>query len=821
MMKDLHIAARALLRQPKLLIGFWLLVGFGIAGCVAAWAAFDRVYMRESPFPQPDRLISIWTTPHLEDRRGVDLLQSNQAMQLMDSPPQGFTGITAFGLISTPVVRYPADTNRVIAGAAFYQGFFDVLRLRPLRGRNPDNIEATDAVVLISEQLASSLFGSENAVGQTVHLLGRRFTVIGIIGNRKAYPIDAQFWVPAAGIPEESRPVVWRGVARLAPGMSIDQAIDLLMTHARQQAVAIPNLAAVPQGLSASPLDDTTATQSERNLISILSLAVVATMLIVLLNMSGMLLLRVVVRRDQHATRRALGASLLDIARPVFAENVVLIFGALAVGLLSAVWLTDILAFLEPALGDAGVDWGAIGAATLFALLILAALTAGPVLHLWRIPPSSALQASRASGSKGERVLRTLTLAVQVAVAIAVSAVAAVLLNAVSIYADIDVGFDAEAVVTMSPDWRSLGFDDAAQEDVAKSLAEGPGAQRYEAAAYWRSRETLFPTPPIDQVFSIEGATFPLTQRHLPSYEEVSQSFGDVMGLHMAEGRWFTQADQYGARPVVVVSERAAAMWWPGQSALGRRIRLGDVTAPWLEVIGVVQRYHGSHNLVRFWSLDGPRERPHVLRPIEQAGSTPPTGWAYRHCFYCGGITVGVRSESTASVQSAITDLKRGVEFLGDVEVQTMFDRQMRSFGTRQLRREGTIMAIFGLFMAILAVAGTVSIIGLTIQQQKREIAIRVALGAPTTSIIRVVARRTLFAVALGGACGSLIALLVFSGTNILFGSELGSLVPQSARREEVVVPAVAMLVVFLTLAGAVATGLRAANVDPRSALVE
>jgi predicted permease len=738
---------------------------------------------------------------------------------LVREPPAALADMAAYGLVSSAF--RVGDRALDAAGAAVTPDFFRLTGSRPRIGRVPDATEPDARVVVLSELLWRSAFGGDPGVlGRTVELFGAPHTVIAVLRAGDEYPRGTGWWVPARSVPASLTPVAWLGIGRLAPGASAELA--------RQQFQARAVLELTPdstrwggQGLAAVPIESFPKRTADPRLL-IASAGIAATVLIVLLNLANLMAVRVLRRGPESAVRAALGAGRWAIVRPAFAESMVLASAGVALAGLLAGWAMRLLPRLEPALAGLRFDGHVLLFAAAATLLCVAALALPPALHLARID-TRALQyrisSAVTTGRRGRRA-RNALVGAQVALSLVLVAALGILLKAHRNFRALDVGYDAPHTLVIRPDWPAAS-DDRTQRATAERLVETLGTRGHGRIVYWRTRAPDWPPPPIAQLLAVEGRTEELpTRRGLWSFDEVSDGFFEALGIPILEGRAFTSDDVSGSAPVVIISRAAADAWWPGESALGRRIRIGGPASgePWLRVVGVVGDLQAIHAMSRSFTASG-RVQPRAFRPMAQVAQDPPAGWAYRRCFFCSRIALALRPahELHSAAERLRLDLAAVAPELGAPVVRTLLDEQMHAYGPANLASGMLLLGPFALLAAGLALLGIIGVVTDGVTRRAREIGIRTALGARRRQVVSVMARETLVTTMIGAIAG--VAFLLFGAAVtrklFFFGAGARGMLPGTGPTDPAVIVPAALIVLGTAAAFGVLAARRASRIDP------
>jgi hypothetical protein len=366
-----------------------------------------------------------------------------------------------------------------------------------------------------------------------------------------------------------------------------------------------------------------------------------------------------------------------------------------------------------------------------------------------------------------DRLAGGLMVGAQVAIAVMLLGMVGVLLKAVGNLRKLDVGYDADRVVLVRPDWAAMDAVDAAQrhvlESVQQQLAALPGAGE---SAMWRTRVGAWPPPPPARQLTIDNPGVAITASNaLWNFDEVSPSYFQTIGLPLVDGREFRATDVQGALPVAIVSESAARAWWPGTSAIGRRLRLGDAASgeQWLTVVGVVRDAEPLTVLSRAIATTGRASR-RVYRPLAQSPDEPAPVWSWRRCFYCSSMALAVRPHGDARAFASLLkhELPQLAPDLPHAAIATALDEQMSYHGPANYVRSARVLGAFGSAALLIALLGIGAIVADAVVRRRRELGIRSALGASPFRLVHLVMRDSMV-VSVVGAAGGLLLLLAAS----------------------------------------------------------
>src|SRR5690606_22413689 len=634
-LNDLRAALRALARSPgytAIAVGS---LAAGIGACAAVFAVLNALLFAPLPYRDADRIVELWATSSPRSDQPADYLPPERMRAWLEQPFRSFEALAARGYV-TALVSGEGEPARA-TGQAVTEDFFEILGVPARVGRTllpSDHLPGAEPAIVLAHRLWQERFAADARVaGRTLRVGAQAFTVVGVMPPE--FESDGvAFWVPAAALPASLQPVAWLGVARLRDGAAI-AAARAEVQHRAHAEWAADSTRFDGQGATATLLGEL-ARRADGETLWVLAAAAAALYLRGRAHRVNLVLVRSAGRMQAIAVRAALGGSGWRLARPLLAENAVLVVAGTVGGLVLAAWAADVVRVV---LGSEyrlpvrpTIDLRVAGFAAIVALLSAALLGLEPLRALRATNVRAALQSGAAAVTAGrsQRRTRRLLVGVQVAVAVVLTALVVTLGSAMRNYLGMDVGYDADRVVIVVPDYEAAEYGPQQMAELGTQLAAA--LERYpsiEGAALWREAGQAYPPrPEADAVY--EGAPDGLTvhQRQYRHYE-VSPSYFRTLGIAVVRGRGFTESDDAGAPPVAVVNESAARVWWPGQDPIGRRIKLGR-DAPWLTVVGVVEDVHGTDPLARMFAARlvayGRPSRPVLFRPLAQGGDPPP-GW--------------------------------------------------------------------------------------------------------------------------------------------------------------------------------------------------
>ncbi|MDQ6888533.1 MAG: ABC transporter permease [Gemmatimonadota bacterium] len=776
MVMDLRFALRGLRRDRGFAAAAILTLALGIGATAAVFTVVNGVLLRPLPYSDPARLAMIWTTGKGE--RGPESQWPVSAATYVDvrDGSRSLQSLAAFR--DWPYVLGDASEPEQIPSARVSPALFPILGVHPLVGRlftDAEAVEGGPAVVLISHDLWQRRFGeSPDIVGRQITLSGQRVTVIGVMPPGFAFPRGAEL---PAGLRFPVRTELWtplfftekelqnRGtlnlaaVGRLRPGASFAQMDAELAATAAMLAQRHPRTNG-GLGLHAIPLREQSAAPMRRGLLLFLG-AVGFVLLIACANVTNLLLARAATRQREFALRSALGAARFRIARQLVTENVVLALAGGFLGMLIASWGSRALLRLVPGnlprADDISVDWRVLFATA--ALAVAAGITFGlaTAWHVTRRSAATALQGGSARATDGiERALgRRMMVAAEVALSLMLLIGAGLLAGSFARLQRIPPGFDPEHALTAQVLLPIGSSFDPAGKGPRWAAFFGQLTERLGALPGVRAAGAVSSLPLSGAVesggFSIEGRPAPApAQAPSVDYSVVSGEYFRAMGIRLIEGRTFDPRDRAKAVPVVIVNREFVRRHFPGQSAIGHRMLAGfDFTPTTREIIGVVDD-------VRQTSLD--------------AGASP-AAYVPEDQMPYPALTLVIRTDGDpgALLPAARRELRALDPTLAFDHSATLND--VLSDSLARQRFSMIILTAFAGTALCLSLVGLYGVIALNTRQRRREMGIRMALGARPLDVLRLVLREGMRLAGIGvvaGLLGALVATRVMQ--SLLFG---------------------------------------------------
>ena len=768
--QDVIYALRGLRRAPSFTAVAVLTLALGIGANTAIFSVINTALLRPLPYADGDRLVFVWNvretgqTDNLGPGRMLDLQRGATSFS-------GFAGIAHISYTLTGA----GDPER-IPGSSVSSSFFDVLGARPLLGEPFHSSVADPSAVVLSHALWKRRFGADpSIVGRTIALNGRPRVVLAVmrpdffwpsITARPGASPGPELWVPGGpgDIPrtaiDEDRDMTGnrnagylRAVARLKPGVTVAQARAEMGALGDRISRDHPG----DGGRSATVLAirDQFFGPVERPLF-VLAGVVTLVLAIACANVAGLLLGRGAARRRDLALRRALGATRFRIIRQLLTEATVLSCAGAVAGLALAWWGSTALSAMAPAdfIGDQPLHLDLRVLAFALAVSVVCGLAFGavPALQLSRDALAGALAegGARSSGSRRAGRARDVLVAIEIAVAAVLLVGSTLFVNSFLRLTRVDVGLDTHNLITFDVNLtgeraqfqaKQVQFYEALQQ----RLAQVPGVRAAGAAATLPIGGDDFGTGFLPEGYPVpDEASVPRA-----GYQVVAPGYFAAMGITIKAGRDVRASDTREAAPVALVNEALAREIWPGQDPLGKRVKFDSTDTAWTTIVGVV----GD---IRHLGPSVP-PRPEIYQPDSQR-SFP---------FMAFVVRTGPDPYSVIpSLRRAVAELDPALPLAG---LKTMDEHLERSLS--KPRFLSTLVAVFGVLAVTLALVGIYAMMAWSVSERRQEFAIRLALGARSPLLVRMVLRKALL-LAGAGLIAGLVAARAATGvlTGLLYG---------------------------------------------------
>jgi putative ABC transport system permease protein len=747
--RDARLTLRRLRNEPGFTAVAVLTLALGIGGTAAVFGVVDSVLLRPLPYPDADRIVTLWerteagsmaaiSEPNFEDWRARS--GSFEVMALHGNPEFG-----------GPVTVLGAERAVRARPTPVWAGFFEIFDVAPVLGRpflDGDRTEGAPGVVLVSYSFwRSHLGGDPSVVDRPLHLLGESYEVVGVLPDGFHFPADTDLWLPAErwGSNPYRTAHNWAGIGRLREGVSLAAAnteLERIGAALREEHGDDSDA----RGAVATRLQDALVGDLRAPLLLLLA-ASGLVLLIACSNLGGTLLGRGVARRREVAIRSALGAGRPRLVRQLVTESLVLsALGAVAGLALAAILGRALLAFAPASIDPSALGFDARVLAFAAAVTLATTLLVGlvPALRASDTDAGDALRSGTRGTTAGRSRLWGTLVGAEVALALLLLVGSGLLIRSFAGILAIDPGFDANRVLTAEvalpgTTYESDELKAGYYQRLLDQLADLPGVRVAGLVQH-------IPFGGVDWngSFEIEGRGQSGDFGLYGHYRVASAGYFEAMGIPVLEGRSFTSADRHGTLPVAMVNRSLAERAWPGESAVGKRIRdlANEPSAyrdEWLTVVGVVGDVrHGG-----LLSGQPPEVYVNVLQRPDRAGAA----------------VVTLRADlPPAALAPAVRERVRALDPDVPVELIPMSARIMDTLASRRFTL--LVLGVFAAIAVTLAAVGVYGIVTYTVARRAREIGIRLALGATPRRVRSMVQRHVMPIVAAGLVAGAAAALL-------------------------------------------------------------
>jgi putative ABC transport system permease protein len=772
LLQDLRYGARMLIKKPGFTLVAVLTLGLGIGANTAIFSVVNAVLLKPLPYPEPGQLAQL------------RIVQSGKPNTVIGSA--AFVQVKAQSQLLARIAAYSGgdmtltgagSAEQVVAGAVTAD-FFPLLGVQPVLGRNftreEDTPNGPKKAAILGHGLWQSRFGGDaDVLGRTITLNEQSYTVVGILPARFQYPEPFQLWIPLA-LGETSAAlggygegmVLLKAIARLKPGVTFQQAQAELQIIAQRiepgGTTATPGGNPRPRGegrgrgdsvLTLVGLHEQVVGDVKGALLVLLG-AVALVLLIACANVANLLLARAAARQREMAIRAALGAGRLRVARQLLTESVLLSVAGGGLGLLIAFWGVRAIEQWSgaslPAMQGIGIDAWVLAFTLGVSVVTGLAFGLAPAVQAWRTDVNVALKEEGRGDTGGHRHwLRHLLVVSEVALALVLLIGAGLLIKSFSRLTEVNPGFQTDGVLTFQvtlTEGKSSPQKVNFIEQIVKRLKALPGVQT--AAATDSLPLTDFSRigvaeiegrPPIDFRTAKRGEVTPYSR------PTVTLDYFNAMGIQLKNGRAFTLPDARPPAGSVIVNEAFEKHYFPGQSAVGKRIRLRarGAEARWQTVVGVVSD-------VRQSGLAGDVMLEVYSPELEDVG---------------GALSFVIRvTGDPAGIISAVRGVVAEVE--PNQAIYNVITMEQRLANATTSRRLNTVLlGSFAGLALLLAVVGIYGVMSYAVTQRTREIGVRIALGASSKEIFKLIVGQGALLVGIGVVIGLGVAAL---GTRLL-----------------------------------------------------
>ena len=799
-MQDIRYAIRTLRKSAGFAVTSAAVLALAIGANTAMFSVLNAVLFRPLPYQSPEQLAMLWTEiPSQNVREGRTAYWNIEQWR---NHSQRFSDMAFFDGVSATLTS--ADKAEQISVVRVSANIFPLLGIQPSHGRtfSMEEAEKQQRLAMISHRFWQTRFGgSFDAIGSSLELDGRPSRIVGILPQGfQVDGLDADVWEPHTMYAdwEEIRRArgsgFWSVVARLQPNVGFEQAQAEMNAIARRLDEQLP-AAQQNRGISVVPLHVQVTGSRARLALWMLSGAVFCVLLIAATNVASLSLARSASREREIAIRAALGASRTRIVRQLLAESLTLAVISGVLGLLVATTCIRLIVAVRPAnlarLNEVSLDPRVLACALALCLLtgILVGLAPGITMARRSLQPSGHEGGRSVAGGVATRRLRRTLVVTEFGLAIVLLVGAGLLIRSLWSVENIDPGFRPERVLSvqlappaMMPPAQRAGFYNRVIEEIS-SL---PGVQSAGITS------ELFIGGNPERVVTPEGDAQPVSERLRFRSDELSDGLFTTLGTPLLGGRFFSTADGPDSPRVVIINDAMARRLWPGRDAVGRRFKVGpsDSADPWYTVVGVVgdMRRQGL-------------ERTPVPQMFEPLAQNPP-----RRAIVLVRTSMKDPLKMAGAVQAAI----RGTEKHALVYGIAALENQLGAF-LAERRFQTTLLIGFSVIALLMAAIGIYGLIQYSVATRTQEIGIRMAIGARSGEIFRMILGEGLKLSLTGLVLGLVGALwLGRAWSSLLFGV---------TATDPLTLVGVSLLLTTVAIAACYFPARRAMKVEPMTAL--
>jgi predicted permease len=816
--QDLRFALRQLRKSPGFTVMVVLTLALGIGATTAVFSLIEGILLRPLPFPNPERLVM------LGDRLGRGTNMSVTARDIGTYARAASAFSSMGGYIGSTYELSGGQFPEEISAARMTASTFATLGVQPQLGRvfTAQEDDGHQPIAVISDAVWQNRFHRDPRVlGSSIELDRKAYSIIGVMPRSFEFPVDAgrlnqaQLWVPLSLTPDELSDQSagffgYRIVARLKEGVTVAAAAQDADRVAHEIMRSFPvTMAAIQIRGDVDPLHEFVVGDT-RPILRALFVAVAIVLLIACVNVAVLLLVRAIRRRRESAVRLALGARAATIIRESMVEGLLLSSaGALLGFALAAFAVRTSLGFLPDSIArieSVSIDGGVALFALILAIVTGVLASMAPAFAAVRANITDTLKDGARSGSGGRTHawLRSGLIAAEIAIALVLLTTCGAFLRSYQKMLAVDPGFRPDRVLVGGfqlplNQYKTYAAADNFNREVVDRLSGKPGIVSAGISTFVPGSDSYGRA-----AYTIEGQP---TEGWKLQFAVFGSVFGDYfksLGIALLEGRTFTQADRADAPLVAIVNRSMADHYWPGQSAIGKRMHVGNPKKglPWATIVGVVAN-------TKIGSRDTPDEDQWYV-PIEQPAILYGTNPSANLANPAGGFVV-VRSTLPADQMiQTVRETVAGIDPLLPLDqVQSMSAVMSNVEAPRRFNTD--LITVFAIGALVLAITGIYAVVAFSISIRAQEIAIRMALGAQRGNIARIVLLAGTKLALIGCGLG-LIGSFAVSRLVSAFLFEVSATDPLIYVASVLVMIAVALLASALPAA-------RAASADPVDAL--
>jgi predicted permease len=806
LLQDLRYAARMLWKKPGFTAVAVVTLALGIGANSAIFSVINAVLLKPLPFERPERLFTPWVAG-----RGAGEEQYVSYPDFNDWRERTQTLAHVAAYYRAGALLRVGEEQEIIIGTVASADIFPALGIKPALGRGftrEEDAPGGPLVVLISHGLWQRAFNSDrNIVGQQITLSSRPATVVGVLPPDFKFPVEASqvdFLEPLASTLgdrlQQRGSYSLRTVARLKDGVSREQAEAEMKSIGQDLERQYPD-EGLRLGTSFTPLHEAAVGRVRFALLVLLG-AVGFVLLIACANVANLLLARSASRQREMAVRTALGASRLRVVRQLLTESLLLAFTGGVLGLLLAMWGTDLLVAASPVdiprLNGVGLDAGVVVFTTLVSVLTGVLFGLAPALQVSKVELAESLKEGGRGSTEGagQSRVRSMLVVSEVALSLILLVGAGLLIKSFARVREVNPGFDAQNVLTTTLSLSRTKYQTSEQRanffrEAERRVGETPGV-----AAVGLINVLPLSGNNTASTFFVQGRP-PVTgaDKPLANYRVINASYFRAMSIPIMRGRAFDERDAEGKPAAIIINEALARRYFPGEDPLGKQIVIEtdqtvDPNPPARTIVGIV----GD---VRQMSLEEGTE-PDFYVPYLQ---TPE-----RYMSLAVRTAPSATASVTSSLRGAIKELDRE-QYVPAIEPMSKF----LADSVARRRFQMTLLGLFAGVALVLAGVGLYGVMSNNVLQRTHEIGLRMALGAQTGDVLKMVVRQGLALTLIGVACGLVAAFALTRA--------ISSLLYEVSPTDPATFAGVSILLVAVTLLSCIIPARRATKVDPMVAL--
>jgi putative ABC transport system permease protein len=809
--RDMRIGARMLRRSPGFAAAAILTIGLGTGAATAVFSVVNGVLLRPLPYPDSDRLVRLFQLSDKGARNNV----SGMNFDDWQARTHSFAAMAKYnfwGLV--PAIGGTEPTVAVTAVVS--KEFFDVMQVRPWKGRTFSPAEQRVGgvpAVIVGYGFWKRWLEAGDLGGKALRIGDRIYPVIGVMPAGFDYPNGTALWLARElNPPDTSRTAHnFQAIARLRDGVSLETAQADISSASRQVKKEYGDETWMFDGAAVPLLDQLTATS--RPAMQLLFGAAIVLLLVATTNVSSLLLARAAARQHQFAVQLAIGAGKSRIARQLLAETTVLCLTGGALGAITAVWVVRALVALGPGaaprLDQATVDWTALAFALGVSMLAAVALGLMTTFGTRGVHLSSTLSESSRSGTGGRRgfVIRQSLVVAQVALTLVLLAGSGLLTRSFIALLDVDPGFKLDDALLLDLTVADGGSDFRARrvqqlDAIVQGVRQLPGVTHAALATGFPlgggnfSNGVFLEMGSADEVRTMDdfrrlSRNASKERANFAGFRLVSPGYFQAMGIPLIRGREFLDSDGPDAPHVAVISQSLAQTKWGDRDPIGRLVQFGNMDGDLqpFRVVGVV----GDVRELTPEALPGPlfyasyRQRPNSV-------------WR---------LSIMVRGPAPDAIQPSIRRVVREVNPELPIQFRTMKDAFSTALTSRRFNL--VLIGVFSGAALLLATFGLYGLISYLVAQRTREIGIRMALGAKSSDLVRLIVGKGARLAIYGSVLGLVAAFFL--------SSVVRGLLFQITPTDPQVLGAVAAVTILASLAASYLPARRATKIEPVTSL--